>query len=590
MNPLRRALGYFRPDAGRIAVAFGFLVLSTALALIKPWPLAVMVDSVLGTKELPATIAWARDWERAGMLGLLAGSILILHGSQGFFTAIQNFLSIRVGLRGLARVRRELFSSLQRLSMRFQSGSSQGDVIYRASWDTYSFQTLFQQGFFTLAQAALTLGLMLTIMAQLNGRLTLATASSVPIVLLVMRLFAGGIKKRSLEAHRTDSQLTGFIHQNIAALPLIQSYTREEQQEKQFQRQAAKALDTRTAQHAAEVWYWFSIAVVFGLAASGITWLGALEVLSGRLTTGELLVFLAYLTQLYEPLNQLSHLGPTISDASAGVQRVFELMDSPREVMDSPDAHPIALVGLAPGSRTSLQQQSALPTGKTFQSRGVVRLDDVWFAYEPERWILREIQLTLEPGKTIALIGPSGSGKSTLLNLIPRFYDPTRGAVRLDGTDVRQFRLHDLRAQIAVVFQEPILLPGTVLENIAFGREGALEKEIHDAAQAANADRFIRNLPQGYQTLVGEGGTRLSVGERQRISLARAFLKNAPVLLLDEPTSPLDAENEALVMESVVRLMQNRSTLIVAHRLATLKFVHQIVQLQDGCLTNTCSV
>lgn len=606
MNHLRRALQFFRPDLARLVLALGLLVLSVGAGLLKPWPLALIVDCVLGGQPLPPGLVSLAALSKPALLGIFGGAILLLHTGQGLLAAGQNYTSIKVGLRGLARVRNELFQWLQRLSLRFYQGHQQGDVIYRASWDTYAFQTLFQQGLCAFLQASLSLALMVVVMGQLNGRLTLAALVIVPLLLAAIRVFGREMKNRSLSAHQADSRVTSLIQQTIVGLPLIQSYTREPDEQKRFASQVATALQQRTAQHGWEVFYWFAITLVFGLGTAGLTWLGATEVLANRLTLGELLIFLAYLAQLYEPLNQLSHVGATVSDANAGIHRVFELLDAVEEVRDSPQARPLVrAVGAepAPGG-TGCQPVSSrnLPdeTGATSMDnpgaaltmtpaplvvRGAVTFDGVSFGYQPERIVLRNVCFSLAAGETAAIIGPSGAGKTTLLQLLPRFYDPTGGAVRLDGVDLRELRLKDLRSQVAFVFQEPILLAATVAENIAYGRPTATSDEIESAARAAHADTFIRKLPRQYETLVGEGAARLSVGEKQRLNLARAFLKDAPILVLDEPTSALDTESEALVAAGLNELMRRRTTLLVAHRLSTIRRVNKIFVLEEGRLT-----
>ncbi|MGI8966102.1 MAG: ABC transporter ATP-binding protein, partial [Limisphaerales bacterium] len=279
------------------------------------------------------------------------------------------------------------------------------------------------------------------------------------------------------------------------------------------------------------------------------------------LTVGELLIFLAYLAQLYEPLNQLSHLGATVSSASAGTRRVFEILDAPEEIREKADA------------------KSQKPV------KGNIEFENVSFGYDPSREILHKISFTISAGESAAIIGPSGVGKTTLLNLMLRFFDPTSGRIKLDGVDLREWRLRDLRSQIGLVLQEPIILSTTVAENIAYGKPGASREEIEAAARAAHFDKCIEKLPQNYNTIIGDGAAHLSAGEQQRINLARAFLKDAPIFLLDEPTSALDAENEVLVFESLHQLMRQRTTLMVAHRLATIRQVHKILVLEKGELS-----
>ncbi len=559
MSTLLRALQFFRPERARIAGVLALMLAGIGANLLKPWPMAVLVDSVLGSKALPTALqSWSGD--KAGLIALLAGATVLLHLLQGGLNATQNFLAISVGLRGLRRVRNEVFGWLQRLSLRFHQGRNTGDLIHRAAWDTFSFQTLFQQGMMTSASAALSFGLMVIVMAQLNGRLTLIALATVPLLLLVIRTFGKRMTEQGASAQQADSQVTSLVQQNIAALPLVQSYTCEDHEAAHFSTHTEQAQERRLAQHGWEVAYWFAITAVFGGGTAGILWLGANEVLRGTATLGELLIFLTYLGQFYEPLNQLSHVGATVSNASVGAKRVFEILDTPEEVKDAADAKPVVRLSL----------------------RGELTFSSVTFRYTDDREILRDLSFTLAPGQSAAIIGPSGVGKTTLLNLVPRFFDPSSGSIQLDGADLRSLRVRDLRAHVAIVLQEPILLPTSIAENIAYGRPGATRAEIEAAAKAANAHTYIEKLPQKYDTLVGDGAARLSVGERQRLNLARAFLKDAPILLLDEPTSALDAESEALVVESLKRLMRGRTTLIVAHRLSTIRNLDKILVLEDG--------
>ncbi|MFO1500461.1 MAG: ABC transporter ATP-binding protein [Verrucomicrobiota bacterium] len=583
MKNLAAILRFYRPDGARILFALGLLVMSTAAGLLKPWPLALIVDCVLGRKPLPPLLQFTSGWEPSAILALLGGGIVVFYAGQGALAAWQNFTSIKIGLRGLVRVRVEVFAWLERLSLRYQQGRSQGDLIYRMSWDTYAFQTLFQQGIFTLLNASLSLVLMLAVMWRLNRPLAAVAVLMVPFLIMSMKVLGRGMSQRSLAAHQADSQVTSSIQQTITALPLIQSYTREAFEQERFTARVQEAFRRRVAQHGWEVCYWLVIAAGFGLTAAALTWLGARQVLEGKLSVGELLVFLGYLTQLYEPLNQLSHVGATVSDASAGTQRVMDLLQAPPELTEAADAR-AAIAATAPVRDAGDSSLDRSPGRRLdpIRVRGDVSFDQVSFGYEKDRLVLKKVTFSIRAGESVALIGPSGAGKTTLLQLLPRFYDPVSGAVRLEGVDLRELRLKDLRAQVALVPQEPILLLGSIADNIAYGKPGAGLTEIREAARAAHADEFIERLPHQYETIVGEGAARLSAGEKQRINLARAFLKNAPILVLDEPTSALDVESEELVVHSLARLMENRTAILVAHRLSTVRKVDKIVVLEHG--------
>ncbi len=556
MRLWRQILAFYRADWLRVGAALGLLLATTAVAIFKPWPLAWIVDRLA---EADAAAPGA-----AGDLRVILGWSALLaavHALHAMLGAAQQALVIHTGLRGLARVRRAVFGWLLRLSLRRLQGAQAGDLIYRATWDTHAFQTLFQQGLFTFLGASLTLVAMTVVMWRFNPALTLVALSTVPVLLLIMRFFGPLMSQRAGRAQAADASVAALVQQAVANLPLIQGFTREQTEADRFEASAAGSLSARWRQHRAEVVYLAVVAVVFALGTAGIVVLGAREVTAGNLTVGRLLVFLAYLAQLYEPLNQLSHVGSTVSNARAGAERVLELLAEDRATKAEPKLK-----------------------NRTFPAAELA-FEDVSFAYAAGQPVLRNVRVPLRAGESVALIGPSGAGKTTLLQMIPRFLDPDSGVVRLAGEDLRSYPRPWLREHVALVLQESLLLPTTIAENIGYGRAGATRDEIEAAASAANAHEFIRRLPQGYDTVVGDGAARLSVGEKQRLNLARAFLKDAPILLLDEPTSALDAESEGLVLASLRRLMKGRTTLMVAHRLATIREVDRIVVLNAGEVT-----
>jgi ATP-binding cassette subfamily B protein/subfamily B ATP-binding cassette protein MsbA len=592
---LLRALGYFRPDSGRIALSLGLLLLGIGLNLLKPWPLAILVDSILGSKPYPAWLPdEARTWGPPAQLTAIVAASLALHLIHAAACAGHAYLSIGVGLRGLRRVRDDVFGWLQRLSLRYHHGTEAGDIIFRAGTDTCAFQTLFLQGLLTFISATGTLLFMAVAMAQLNLRLAAVAMVAVPILLLSIKVFGRAMRVRGTAAQQAEGKVYALIHQGITALPLIQSHAREQHERERFMTQTEAARRQKMAQQGLEVFYWGSISVILSACTLGVTWVGAQQVLAANLTVGELLVFLAYVAQLFDPLHQLSQVGATLSSASASTRRVFEILDTPEEVKDRAEARPVCPgrdfdgpAGL-PTSADSMFASGGASAGSPcppLPVYGNVTFDDVCFAYESSRPVLRGLSFKLLAGTSAAIIGPSGAGKTTLLNLLPRFFDPVSGAVLLEGVDLRDLRLEDLRAQIALVLQEPIILPTTVAENISYGKPRATMDEIEAAAHAAGAARLIEKLPEHYRTVIGDGGARLSVGEKQRINLARAFLKDAPILLMDEPTSALDVESEAQVVASLFALMRGRTTLMVAHRLTTIRRVDKILVVDRGRLT-----
>ena len=593
MKNLLRALNYFRADGWQIALVVALLLLSIGLNVLKPWPLALVVDCVLGGKPIPS---WApkelAGWAQPKQLAILIGTLLALHLAHATISALQLYLSIRIGLRGLCRVRNEVFGWLQRLSLGWGQEKEAGDIVFRAGTDTCAFQTLFQQGSLMFINAFCTLFFMLIVMVRLNLHLTLLALLAVPFLLVSIKTFGRTMRDRGVAAQQAESKVYSLIHQGIAALPLIQSNTREEHEQKRFNTQTKRAQSSKMSQHGIEVFYWFLISLILSASTAAVTWFGARQVLGLSLTLGELLVFLAYLGQMFEPLNQLSQVGATVASASASTGRVFQILDAREEVKDRLDARPVHGPTKARLSRSQLLANrrnrggSPAPSSRPpLEVSGNLAYDNVCFAYDESKPVLSKITFQVKAGESVAVIGPSGAGKTTLLNLLPRFFDPAGGAVLLEGADLRELRLKDLRAQIAIVLQEPIILPTTVAENISYGRPGASAKEIQAAARAANAEEFIEKLPMQYRTVVGDGGARLSVGQKQRLNLARAFLKDAPILLMDEPTSALDVESEAQVVASLFELMQGRTSLMIAHRLTTIQRVNKILVIEAGVLT-----
>ncbi len=547
---MRALLRIYREDWPRVVLALGLAVLATGAGLLKPWPLARLVDG--WTTAGPGVASDTARWV------FLLFVVYAIHAALG---SLLNLILIQTGLRGLRRVRQSVFDWLLGLSLRRLLGRPAGDLIYRATWDTCAFQTLFQQGLFTFLTAGGSLVAMSVVMWQLNRTLALVALATVPPLLLVMQVFSKGIGTRASSAQSSDSRLAERFQQVLTYLPVVQSFTAEARESEGFAVDAEVALEARARQHRFELVYLAGVGVAFAAGTAAIVWFGSKELAAGRITLGTFLVFLAYLAQFYEPLQQLSHVGTTVSNAGAGARRVLELLEQVPE--PAPPVNPLPL----PPTRASGRQ---------------IEFKDVGFAYEPGQPVLEGFQLRVEPGETVAIVGPSGSGKSTLLAMIPRFLDPDQGTVTMDDVDLRRLRLGELRRAVAWLPQEPVLLPISIAENIAYGMPGATREQVESAARQAQVDGFIRRLPRGYDTVVGDGAVRMSVGEKQRLNLARAFLKDAPVLLLDEPTSALDAESEQLVMDALQRLRKGRTTLMVAHRVNTLSLVDRVFRIGPG--------
>jgi ATP-binding cassette, subfamily B, bacterial len=399
---------------------------------------------------------------------------------------------------------------------------------------------------------------MFIVMWEIDPWLTLLSLLAAPGMIVVFGRYAKPMMQRSYHQQEVEGRVYNIVEQTLSAAPIVQAFTREEEADRRFVASADATLAATLAATDVQLQFKVLMGLMTALGTAGILWLGATHALDGRLSVGDILVFLSYLGSLYAPLETLMYTGSTLQSASGNARRVLEVMAEEPEVSDRPGAETLPPVA------------------------GSVRLEGVTFGYEPGKSVLRNVSLEVLAGQTVAVVGATGAGKTTLVSLVPRFFDPWQGRVLVDGRDVRDVRLRSLREQVGVVLQEPFLFPFTIAENIAYGRPEASREEIEAAARAANAHVFIERLPQGYGTMVGQRGATLSGGEKQRLSIARALLKDAPILILDEPTSALDAETEGLLLEALRRLMKGRTTLIIAHRLSTVRGANRIVVLDEG--------
>jgi ATP-binding cassette subfamily B protein/subfamily B ATP-binding cassette protein MsbA len=404
---------------------------------------------------------------------------------------------------------------------------------------------------------------MFAVMWQLSRPLALVAISIAVPLGFVVKTFARPMSESKHEKKRLQGEMTSLAEQALSAVPLVQGFGQEEQEDDRFQRVSRRTADASLRATRVQLQFKIVTGLVTAIATAAVMAIGGLQVLHGSLTVGALLVLLYYFGALYSPLETIAYLSDGLASASAGARRVLEVLGSGADaIRDDPNARPLDPPGHGAGAE--------------------IRLEAVTFGYEPDRPVLRQVMLDVRPGEVVALVGPTGAGKSTLLSLIPRFFDPSEGAVLVNGRDVRGVRLSSLRAQIAVVFQESFLFPLSIADNIAYGRPGAGRDEIIAAATAARAHEFIERLPEGYDSVIGERGATLSGGEKQRLAIARALLKDAPILLLDEPTSALDAFTESSLMEALEELMRGRTTIIIAHRLSTIRNADRVVALEGG--------
>ena len=561
MNLAAWILGYLRPYRGR-ALAVVFLVLvETGLTALAPWPLKVLVDNVLGGAPFPPAVAARLPAALDDAVFLLAavvaaGMVVQLGGEVVRMAHTQ--MQVDVAQRVVCRLREQLLHHLQALPLRHHVASRTADSVYRLDADAWCVDDLVIGGVFPLTVAAMNLALTFGVLLYLDAALALLSLSVTPFLYLCLRHHARTMTER---AERVKSLESGLVERMLAVLSSIaavKSFTRERYELERFADAGGRTRRARldlTWQESL-----FSAAVT-GVTLAGtalVLGVGGLRVLEGRLTVGSLLVVAAYLAAVYTPISEIARTTGTLQQAVVSARRVRELLALTPEAADAPGS--VAADGL----------------------RGHLRFEAVDFAYEPGRPVLDGVSFEARPGELVALVGPTGAGKTTAANLIPRLFEKQGGRILLDGVDVARYGLRSLRRQVALVPQHPILFTGTIADNIRYGRLDATDADVEAAARAARVHDFAVRLPRGYRTDVAEDGASLSGGERQRIGIARALLKDAPVLLLDEPTSALDAMSEAAVIDALRRLRAGRTTLVIAHRLSTIRDATRIVVLERG--------
>jgi ABC-type multidrug transport system fused ATPase/permease subunit len=563
-----RAIAYFRDDLPLILASLVLIALSTLASLLQPLMFTILIDTILS--KSPSSF-----WVNRGFVWLthlfgisandslhqviaLAVMSLLLRVLQELLAMGQRLLAIHIGYNGLLRVRCDLFRKLQALSLGYHKSQPQGDAIYRLSYDAAGFQTILTVLINSVFVSSITLIIMTWLMVHMNPVLAMITLSVAPVLLITTKLFANPLKTRWMEAKEVDSRLTTVIQRSVSSIGLVQAFGREADEFNEFQSTAQSSIRANLRQAWQDSWYWLLVGATFGLGYAAIFWYGGRQVILGTLTLGKLSAFLVYVNQVYGPLQAVSGSGASIQGGVAGAQRVFDVLDRDVIIKDAPDA-------------------MHLP-----REPRVLSLKNVSFEYRPGEPVLREIDATIRPGQMVAFVGSSGVGKTTLLSLLPRFYDPTSGALTLDDIDIRKVRIKDLRAHVALVLQENLILPTTVAENISYGRPTASSAQIDQAARMAGAASFIEKLPEGYETVVSESGANLSGGQRQRIGIARALLTEAPIMVFDEPTSALDAHHEAMITQTLRDLRRQRTIIVVSHRLSTVMDCDQIFVMDEG--------
>lgn len=564
MQRYRRLIRYAWHEWPALALLVLFTAITSALAALQPWPLKMLFDWALGSEAPPAWLAgWLSGLGKPAMalwvVGLAAAAGLLVFALQSAVEVATTWAWSAAGQRMVYALAGDLFSRLQRLALTYHTRGSVGDSLSRLTGDAWCLNTVADGLLIGPLQHVLTLATVGAVAWRLDPAMAALSLAVAPLLGAAAFLFGNALKRRARVSREAQSKLMSFVHQTITAIPVVNAFGAERRNRGEYRRLAETAVAASQRQTILRSMYGFVNGLITTCGAAVLIWFGGKRVLAGELPVGSLLVLLGYLRSMQGATQGLMGVYGTVKSVEASIDRVLEVLDCSEEVADPPAPAPMAS-----------------------PFRGRVTMEGVSFGYAPDKAVLSDISLTVEPGQTVALVGATGAGKSTLVALVPRLYDPWRGCVRFDGVDVRAARVADVRARVAMVLQEPFLLPLSVAKNIAYGRPAARRAEIVAAAEAARADGFIRELPEGYDTVIGERGVTLSGGQRQRLAIARALLKNAPILILDEPTAALDPSTEALLIEAVEELMRGRTTFIIAHRLSTVRRADRIAVLESG--------
>ena len=547
MKNYLRLLAYIKPYRKRLAAAVVCIIMAAGANLYLPWIIKDMIDDVLMSKDMM-------------MLNLIAAGILVVMFTRGVFYYGQSYLVSYVGQRVIIDVRSVLFRKFQRMPLSYYDRQQTGTVMSYITNDVSAMQSAIVDNLIELVTESSILIGSLAMMIYLDWKLSLLTLMTIPLVGFAMKIFGRKLKRSSTVIQERAAEITSLLQESISAIRVVKSFVRETYEIRRFEEQNWKNFQAAMKNVKLTSLLTPTVEFLAAIAVTFIVWFGGYEVVNEVITAGELVAFLTYAVNLANPVKRLSRVYAAIQKAMAAADRVFAVMDLDERITDVPGAKPLPPI------------------------KGEVEFKDITFSYKEGQPALQHISLKAEPGQMIALVGPSGSGKSTIANLIPRFYDVDSGTISIDGHDIRQVTADSLREQIGLVPQETMLFSTTVMENIRYGRLDATDEEVVEAARAANAEEFIKDLPEGYDTKLGERGLNLSGGQRQRLAIARAILKNPRVLILDEATSALDTESEKIVQDALDKLMVGRTSFVIAHRLSTIFNADQIFVVENGQL------
>ncbi len=553
-----------RPHWKTLSVALVAVIIEGLADLFEPWPIKIVLDYVIGSHPLPA---WAQaavgatfGGGRWAILHFAAISSLIVVAIGGVAAYTENYLTTKVGQWVMHDLRQMLYHHIQGLSLSYYDRHKTGDLIGRVTDDVGAIQSFVSSSLLGMLVDVLTLGGMVAVMLYFNWHFTLIALAVAPLLFLEVYALTRRIKQSTREARKKESEVVSIAQEALSSIRVVKAFAREEYEEKRLEKQTLESIEVALRARRVKALIGPLVDFIVAAGACLVLWYGAALVLKGELTAGSLIVFLLYLGKLYKPMRDLSKMTDTASKALIGAERIREITLAEGQAKDAPRAK------------------------RAPRFKGEIIFEHIHFRYRPDNPVLRDVSFRVRAGTFAAFVGPTGAGKSTIISLIPRFYCQHAGRVLIDGQDNRGFTMKSLREQISFVLQETVLFRSSIAENIAYGRPEATREEIMRAAKLANAHEFIERMPEGYDTLVGERGVTLSGGQRQRIAIARAIIRDAPILILDEPTSGLDASSEKLVIEALERLMQGKTTIMIAHHLESVRKADAIFVMDHGCV------
>ena len=560
---LRLIRSLVRPYRGTLFVILMAMLVQTAMSVAGPWPLKIILDNVVGSHRLAS---WLDDFLRPILSGsgkmqiaVAAAMAVVLIAVFGAIASyVANYYTTSVGQWVANDLRMRTYHHLQQLSLSYYDSHQTGTLLSTITSDVQTIQAFASSSTLGIVVDMFTILGMLFIMLQLNWDFTLIAIAVTPFMLLLVSRFNKAVKKATHEVRKQQSKVVTVVEQGLQSMRVVKAFGRQDLAEKELADVSQSTVDASLKARRLKALLSPIVAITVSLCTAVVLWRGSALILAGVMTVGALTVFLSYLSKFFKPVQDLATMTNAIAQAAVAVERIRGILDADTIIPERPNARePQALAG-------------------------EIEFDHVAFSYDADAPVLTDVSFRIGAGQMVGVVGPTGCGKSTIVSLIPRFYDATAGAVKIDGVDIRDYKFHELRNQIGYVLQEPGLFEGSVRENIAYGKKGVTEEQVLEAAKLANADEFIARMPHGYDTMIGERGETLSGGQRQRIGIARAIIRDNPILILDEPTAALDTESEKLVIEALERLMKGRTVITIAHRLSTIRDADKIIVLKGG--------